>query len=392
MVYFSLLIVAYSSSGLSQEVDASISDDLMGESEFDESDYLEPLDEIDYKDEDESKFTQVDPDLLEDDFPDIKFDTINKIQENDVNTEEIIRKIIIPKSKRKYSYAEKEALKIGLKDIVKSGTFIGVIRRGTRLVHLRTGKLHYNQRLITVKAYKKNDYEGYKLLINKNGFSTYKVLSNQLESIKVISKLYEAPDKYQEVSKKLDYRTADTKVNLRGQFNIHIGVSQSQFLKELGRVNSNIGQTTRYEGQFYSQFKFPVLLGFTTNYENTFANFSNGGSYSMTSLSLGPMAKTKPYLWGEAEYTFFSQVRHAIFSKATVKSPTFSGDFNLSQTSFVLGGERKVKSFLGNIMIGFNYQRQWLKPSSKNLSANFNSENTISDAFVLSFGYQKDIL
>jgi hypothetical protein len=112
----------------------------------------------------------------------------------------------------------------------------------------------------------------------------------------------------------------------------------------------------------------------------------------MTALSIGPMAKSKTYLWGEAEYSFFTQVRHAVFANAKVKSPTFSGDFNLSQTSFVLGGERKVKTFLGDLMIGFNYQRQWLKPSSKNLSANFNSENTISDSYVLSFGYQKDIL
>lgn len=367
-------------------------EDLTEEDSFDESNYLEPLEESVLENDYEFKSTKVDPDLLESQLPEIDFEMINKVRKKDVNTEEIIRRILSPKSTRKYSYAEKEARKIGLKDLVKSGTFIGVIRRGTKLVHLRTGKLHYNQKLITVKAYRRSDYEGYKLLINKNGFSTYKVLANQIESIKTISRLYEEPAKYQEVSKKLKSNIIESQLNLKGQLNFHFGISQSQLLKELARTNKNSGQTTRYEGQIYSQFKFPVHLGFTINYENIEASFSDGTRYSLSALSLGPMAKTKTLFWGEAEYSFFTQVRHAVFAKAQVKSAIFTGDYNLSQTSFVLGGERRVKLFFGDIMVGLNYQRQWMKPSSENLPTNFKSENNTSDAYVLSFGYRTDIL
>ncbi len=370
------------------EIEASeTSEDL----EFDETKYLDPLEVVDLEENTES-FEEVDPDLYEDDYPEIEFTVVDKLRETEVEKDKVLEKLLHRKSTRNYSYAEKEALKIKLKDIVTSGTFTGVIRRGTQLVHLQTGKVYYNQKLLTVRAYRKSDYEGYKLLINKNGFSTYKVLSGKLNNIKEVTNLYEEPHRFQVVENKLDYNLVDQKLKLKAQFNFHAGITQSDFLNQISRVQSGTAQTVRYEGQVFGSFDFPIKVGLTTNYENTFANFANGGRYNMNSLSLGPIVKTQKFQMGEGIYTGFLQVRHAIFSKAIVESDVFTGDFSIAQTSVAMGLEKHFTTFLGEMIFGGNYQRQWLKPSSQNLAANIESESNITDSFVLSLGIMKDIL
>lgn len=359
--------------------------------QFDETKYLDPLELVDIE-QDTNSFEQVDPDLYDDDFPEIEFTVVDKIRETEVEKDKVLQKLLNRKSIRTFSYAEKEALKIKLKDIVTSGTFTGVIRRGTTLVHLQTGKVHYNQKLLTVRAYRKSDYEGYKLLINKNGFSTYKVLSKDLNNIKEVTNLYEEPHRFEAVQNKVDYNLIDQKLKLEAQFNFHAGVTQSDFLNQISRVKSGIAQTVRYEGEVFGSFNFPVKVGLTTNYENTFANFAGGGRYQMNSLSLGPVIKTKNFQMGSGTYSALLQVRHAIFSKAQVESNIFSGDFTIAQTSVSLGLEKHFKTFMGNMIFGGNYQRQWLKPSSQNLAANIESESNITDSFVLSLGIIKDIL
>jgi hypothetical protein len=366
--------------------------DLENDSEqFDETKYLDPLEAVDLSQNVES-FEEVDPDLFANDYPEIEFTVIDKLRETEVENEKVLEKLLHRESMRSYSYAEKEALKIKLKDIVTSGKFMGVIRRGTKLIHLRTGKIYYNQKLLTVRAYRKSDYEGYKLLINKNGFSTYKVLSSKLNNIKEVTNLYKEPHYFKPVENKVDYNLINQKLKLQAQFNFHAGLTQSDFLQQISRVESGIGQTVRYEGEVYGNFNFPVKIGLSTSYENTFANFSNGGRYKMNSLSLGPVIKTPKFQMGQGTYSSFLQVRHAIFSKAVVESEVFSGDFSIAQTSVAIGLEKHFKTFLGDMIFGGNYQRQWLKPSSQNLAANIESESNTTDSFVLTLGYIRDVL
>ncbi len=362
------------------------------EEEFDADKYLEPIDEVDYKQVDEEVFEKVDPDIFEDDFPEINFELINKLKPKDINTQKVISNIVTKSSVRNFSFAEKEALKIKLKDIVKSGTFYGVVRRNTQLIHLRTGKVHYNQKLLTVRAYRKSDYEGYKLLINKNGFSTFKVRSHEIENIKVITNLYEEPHYYEPVKTKTNYKINDKDIKTKLQFNFHYGLVQSRFLRNLGRVENNAGASSRYEMEIFGKFDFPFKIGATLNYEKISAAFSKGGKYNVSSLSLGPVIKSKRFKLGEGIYSTFAQARHAVFSKATVKSAEFDGNFNLSQTSLSLGFEREVKTFIGDMAFGFNYQRQWVKPSSKNTSSNLSSKDTTTNAYLFTIGYMRDFL
>ena len=123
-----LLILIFALKAYSKDQE-SLSDELMGletSEEFDESTYLEPLGELDIEQEDNSKFTQVDPDLAEEQFPDIKFEVVDKIRKTEVDKTNVLQRLLRPDSNRNFSYAEKEARKLSLKDVVKSGSFIGV--------------------------------------------------------------------------------------------------------------------------------------------------------------------------------------------------------------------------------------------------------------------------
>jgi hypothetical protein len=326
-----------------------------------------------------------------DDFPEIDFTEINKIRLNEKDQDEQIIKIIKSKSNRRFSYAEKEALKIKLKHIIQSGTFLGSINRGTKLIHLQSGTIFYTQKNLTVRAYRKNDYEGYKLLVNKNGFSTYKVLSNEVQSISEIVKLYEAPLKYKPVSKKkILFRVTDNDLKFQTQFNLHLGLTDPKFISDLGNTPNQTGQTVRYEASVYGNFDFPISIGLSLQWENMFGSIAGGGKYNMYALSFGPSFKSSNFKMGKGIFRAVFQTRLSILSKVAINSPTYTANFKSAQTSTSVGIERYIKTQLGSFIIGGNYQRQWLKPSAQNFEADISTKNNYNDSYVLTIGLGSD--
>ena len=361
----------------------------------DEQDLLSQLqstEDLDYSADNELKYQKVDPDLFQTEFPTIDFELINQIRLIDLRTQDIFFKIKNRKRLRKYSIAEEEALKVKLEDIVKSGIFFGAIRRGTKFIHLKSGKVYYNQKLLTVRAYRKSDYEGYKVLVNKDGFSTHKVLSTGIDNIKSVVDLYEAPKKFKATKKKLNYKEFDEKIKYTAQFNLNTGITESKFLKNLSRNSSSLSQTFRYELQVYSSFNLPFSIGASLNLENTFRQLSQNGGYKINTLSLGPLIKSKEKQIGDGFYTLSGQFRHDIFSNATVQIEDESKSFNLTQTSFALGVERRLKSFLGELALGVNYQRQWFRASSEGSSSNTSKDSNTADSILISLGIRGKFL
>ena len=358
---------------------------------FYENKYIEASNDPDLDDGNIIVNSQVDPDLIEDGSPDIDFTEIDKIRENEKDQDKHIQKIVQSKKFRKFNYAEKEALKIKLKHIVQSGTFLANINRGTQLIHLRSGKIYYTQKNLTVNAYRKNDYEGYKLLINKNGYSTYKVKASKVNSIREIVKLYESPLKYRPViKKKVLFRIKDNELKYNTQFNIHAGLTNPKFISDLGNMADHIGQTVRYEASVYGNFEFPVKAGFTLQWENMFGNLSSGGKYNMYALSFGPSFKSSEFKIGQSMYRAFFQTRLAAFSKVAINSPANTANYSSSQTSIALGIEHDIKTILGTFIIGGNYQRQWMKASSEQFIADISSQNNYNDSYVLTVGHGSD--
>lgn len=371
----------------SVQVKADLEDQLMGTVELDEDEILAPLSQ---DDELYLKAVDISEEQMEEfkgeEFPEIDFTQINELRQKD---EENIVQIIKSAPASKLTFYEKEALKVQLKDIIQSGTFLATIKKGTKLVHVRTGRLHYNQRTITVRAYKLKDYEGYQLLKNKNGYISYKALSKDVINITEVTKMHERPLKYVPIKKQIKYDLNNEDIKYQSQFLVNFGLTRPIFLRDIINSQDHFGQTMRYEATGYGRWKFPIKTGFTVQWENNYGNFDNG-KYNMYTLSLGPSFKSMPFKIFDTEYLFIAQTRLAIFSKIDVVTRGSTANYNNSQTNLTLGLVREIKTDLGKFLYGFNFQRQWLKPSAIKTSLDINSENNYNDAIAISVGHGSD--
>lgn len=316
-------------------------------------------------------------------FPEIDFSEIDKLQNK---RNKSIRQIIKSVSARNLNYVEKEALKVKLKDILKSGTFIGSIRKGTHLVNVRTGKTFYTQKDIIVRAFRLKDYEGYQLLQNNNGHVSYKAPATEVVNIKEITKMYESPYKYTPVVEKIKYDINNKELKYEAHLMLNMGLTRPVFLRDLINDKNHIGQTLRYEASVYGRWKFPLKLGVTGQWENSFGTYS-AGKYNMQSFSLGPTFKSDPFVFWDNEYNFIVQTRLAVFSRVIVSIPGQTINYRTSQTNLVLGLVREVKTPLGRILFGVNYQRQWVKASADQYELNIKAENNYNDSFAISIGH-----
>lgn len=360
---------------------------LLGVVDIDENEILEPLSAEDKKYVDALKSkVEVVPEFVGEEFPEIDFAEVDELRKR---RDKSIKQIIKSSSARNLNFAEKEALKVQLKDILKSGTFLASVSKGTQLVHVRTGKTYYPAKDIIVYAYRLKDYEGYQLLKNKNGYISYKAPATEVVNIKEVTRMYETPYKYKPVIREIKYDIDNSKLNYEANFMLNMGLTRPVFLRDLIKEQAHIGQTLRYEASTYGKWDFPLKLGITAQWENSFGNYS-AGKYNMQSFSLGPTFKSDPFTLLNAQYSFILQTRLAVFSRIVLITPGQTVNYHTSQTNLVLGLVREFKTALGRILIGANYQRQWLKASAEQYELNIGTENNYNDSFVLSVGHGTD--
>lgn len=370
-----------------QADEKSFENELMGIEDVDEDEILEPLSYEDKKYLDSiQKAQQEDPILKNEQFPNIDFSQVDDLSEK---RNKAYVQIIKSVSSRNMNYAEKEALKVRMKDIIKSGTFIGSIRRGTHLVHVKTGKTYYAQKDLTVRAFRLKDYEGYQLLLNSNGYVSYKAPASEVINIKEMVKLHEPPLVYKPTVEKLKYDIDDKELRYESHYALNAGLTRPVFIRDLVNDVNHFGQTTRYEWANYGRWDFPMKLGFTAQWENSFGNFNNG-NYSMQSLSIGPAFKSEPFKLFGNDYSFIVQTRLAVFSRVAVATPSQNINYRTSQTNLVLGAVRDIMTPLGRWVFGFNYQRQWIKASADAIALDITSTNNFNDSFAIIFGKGTD--
>lgn len=380
----SLMILTLSLNLYAQD---SLEDQLMGTVEISEEEILAPLSQDDKKyldsiNLDDEEFEE----LKGEEFPDIDFQEVNALREKEQKS---IIKIIKSPTASKLNYSETEALKVQLKDIIRSGTYLASVQKGTELVHVRTGKLHYAQKDLIVRAYRLKDYDGYQLLKNNNGYISYKALAQNVINIKEVTRMREPPEKFKPVEKQIKFDLNNAQVKYQTHFLVNAGLTRPMFLRDLINDESHFGQTVRYEGTVYGRWNFPLKVGFTTQWENNFGSFEDG-KYNMQTLSLGPSFRSMPFKLITNEYYFVAQTRLAVFSKVAVTTTSGTANYNNSQTNLTLGIVREIQTKLGKFLIGFNYQRQWVKASADKIALDISSENNYNDAFSISFGHGSD--
>jgi len=317
----------------------------------------------------------------------VDFAVINEIRKSQ---EEVIYKYVHYQSYSRYSLAESESLKVQLKDILESGTYTGIITRGTTGINVEKGTAHYFQRDVTVIAYRKNDYEGYHLIRNNDGTISYKVLASEIGNIKEVANLYEGPATYERLNKKINYNTENKELKFTSSYHLHLGITNPVFIRELTKDENNIGQTIRYEAATYGNWDFPVLFGLTMQWENNWGSLPDSGKYQVHSLSIGPTIKTKPFKVLTNEYRLLTQLRMDVFSSMTAETTSENTNYVFNQTSLVLGLEREIPTKWGKFYFGWNFQRQWVRPSANQFALDVDSQKDYNDSYVFSIGHGSD--
>lgn len=291
-----------------------------------------------------------------------------------------------------YTETQKEVVKIKTEDILKSPIFKGYINKGTILYNLITKKQEKLTQNSYVKAYSLIDDEGYYYLQNENGSLTYKVRETELAKIAWISNMYEPPKKFVPViKKKKDFRFQDKNLSISPIFNYHFGRTRPTFLRDLTNDQTHTGSLTRFEFKTMGNFDFPIHMGLSLIYTDIRANVGTSNeNYKMTSLAIGPTLAIRNLMEDLIDIDLIASVHSSIFSNLRETRISQALDYNLTQTMLMLGVEKPFKIFLGRLIVGANFQRQWSKASSNEFNVDTNASNNYDDSYSLSFGWGVD--
>lgn len=290
--------------------------------------------------------------------------------------------------KNRYSRSQLLALEVQLVDILKSPKTKTYIKRNSRLINLETDLYEYNPKGMTVFAHAKVDNDNYRYIVNKKGEPKYKIFYSQITNISKISNLHRQPHLFRRIPKKIRYSVFDKKFDYSLRFNLHGGITKSSYTKGIIKDSSDYVSTIRAEIGYMTNFKLPVKLGFSAVYESMGGKLSNGGDFTSKSLSLGPTIVRRAVF---GEYDFVLQPRFSLVSDLHERRSGDSKVHKLSDTSLLFGLEKyySTKHF-GKFIIGYNYQRKWLKGKAQNTGLNIGTHTGYDDSFSLSIGHRSD--
>jgi hypothetical protein len=374
-------------------------DDLEGFDEFDE------LDDVNLNDiglekatlENVNPFEEIELDsntimTNQDEDQEIDFRLIKEFEQYKKDNVQDILKQVQSKEDSKYTNFELEALKVQLKDILKSSLRLAHIAKGTKLTRVSDGQIVYTTKPITVRAYTLLDFNKDRYIINKKGELSYKVYYKKLSDIKKITNLYRKPHKFIRYKENKNiYNFVDKTFPLSFHMNLHTGLNSPSYTNDLVGSKSIAAVMLRTELTLLSQKDLIFNSGITLMYETMTAAFQDGGTYQVNSLSLGPSFKFNEIV---GTTSLILQPRLSLFSQATI--PTDEQGFDiltLSETSFLVGLETE-KSYptFGYLNLGINIQKKWINTSSQSSNYTISDSTNSDDSFSLYIGHRSDWL
>lgn len=311
------------------------------------------------------------------------FDELDSIENEKIN------KLIADKKeslKRRYSDAELFSLKVTLEDITKSELRNSYIEEGAMLVSLEDDEARYTTKGINVRAYAQIDKDGFRYVVDKSGSPRYKVAFDNITNTQEITDLYREPKKFFRIKKKAPTNKFDSKFNYSLIFNLHSGITLTQFTNSIVGDAQSYAPLLRLEMGGYSNFNLPIDTGFSLVYETIQGNLEqSAGKFSIKAISLGPNFRKKEIF---SDYDLIVQPRISFL--ANLVETRANGEsiiHKLSDTSILLAVEKKYKSF----NLGYSFQRKWLKPKAESSGLNQSLNADADDSFGIYIGRGVDL-
>jgi hypothetical protein len=274
---------------------------------------------------------------------------------------------------------------IRLEKIKESPIELGSVRGGVTLIRIVDDKKQTLTQNSFFKFHKQEDEFGFKYLVNKDGEVTHKIDGHYLEPIKEELAMYEPPTTYTPAPMGMIKTEYDRKLHLRPEFGFYTGYVRSDFIQDLfNDSKASTGATNQYGIHVFTDWKLPIKAGAVFHYERAAYNLAGGGQAFYQSFSFGPQFKTRDFHFLGFPTRFQIQFRVSPFARIQAETVQGTADFKFNSADLLASLEVPIKNFLGEFVLGFFFQNQWLNLKDQEQIVSVRASNETNKAFGLS--------
>ena len=198
-----------------------------------------------------------------------------------------------------------------------------------------------------------------------------------------IAKLYEPPKSYKEYKKDHSKIIESAPPTYYPEIIFSTGLTQANFTEDLLEDNrSKTTLYTRYGAAGFIDFKQKIKTGLTVQYERSLHYLKSHYRAQFSSLSIGPILRSKKFNQDHFPWQISTQMRWAPSSKLTTDREP-SDKYTMNIMAFQISIEHPVKNDWGEMIWGVGFQRQWINLRRQDSYVRLNSRSTNNDQFGL---------
>jgi hypothetical protein len=275
---------------------------------------------------------------------------------------------------------------VQLTDIYNSKQRIGFLKKDTVIIDTKSNQNFRVPKDIYVKFFTLQGKDGFYYLKSKNNI--FKIHPKEISHIQNIMKMHEDPQTYTDWT---DRRKALQKKEMIYDYTWNAGLafnySNSGFFKSL--VDDQSSDFVKFKSININLLKTIDDIGVIGGgfiFENATQNaVSDDRSISANSLLIS--LSYQPAIF--ENYITDISISSSIYSKYEEKSVNTTNTFNLNQNFIQFKFEKPISYDWGNILIGLNYQRKWIKINSSNNDADLSPAEDTENTFGFSLNIQR---
>lgn len=278
---------------------------------------------------------------------------------------------------------------ISQEEILRSGTQLGAIQTGARLIDLETNKGFRVTKPIFVEYYNLEDENGFKYIQNKSGIVKWRIPSDYVEPIRQEVDLYVPPHKYTPAPEIIVRSEYDKKLSIPPEVSFYTGVVQGDFMKDLFNDNkAKSGISNQYGIHLFTNWKLPVKAGAVLHYEKSSYSLDKGGQVIYSSPSFGPQFKTREYEFLGNPLRLQAQFRVSPLARARAETVNGIVNVKFNSADLLVSIERPIDNRFGQFVLGLYSQTQWLnlrEQPAVNIKASNETNKSIGISFAQVF-------
>lgn len=271
---------------------------------------------------------------------------------------------------------------VGLEEILESPEELGALRNGSAVYSLDNSQKKFTTKDIFIRFHRKPDESGFKYLVSKNGDIKFKVRTEDIHSIAPETVMYEAPHSYTPAPE-IKRVFWDTKLKSKFEIGLAASMVKAHFLQDLLNLESApSGQMNHIGLSYLADLDMAVKVGLGVYYQK--AQYStDGGTTNFSTVSFGPVFKSKNFYPFEVAARLLGQFRYSPFGKMDVEISRGSTGFDFNTSDLIFGVEFPIENKIGEFVISLFTHYQWMSLKNQDEIVNIESSNKANQAFGL---------